>query len=156
MKIAGRFWTAAKFIPSWHAAVLVAPSPTQVRATRASPRLRKAMAAPVTMHTLVPIWLIGWIIPFSRFPICRSLPPLGESDVATYPRNISAKDIPIMWSAPALRIIGLTTSISVSRALTAPTVTASSPVPSQAFEIMPVLTQRLSPISWSRVRSRSR
>ncbi len=81
-KIAGTRCTAARFIPSWHAAVLVAPSPTQVRATRFSPRLRKASATPVTIVTLVPMWLMGWMTPTEASPMWRSRPPLGESEVA--------------------------------------------------------------------------
>ena len=54
------------------------------------------------------------------------------------------------------RIIGETTSREGSRARTFPTVTASSPVPSHAFEMTPVRTQRLRPMSWRRVLRRSR
>ena len=42
-----------------------------------------------------------------------------------------------MWLAPALRIIGMTTSRSLFNAATHPTVTASSPTPSQALLITP-------------------
>ena len=155
-KTTGTFCTAARFMPSWQAAVLVAPSPIQPIATRSSPRLRKARPIPATTVTLVPMWLIGWRTPALRSPMCRSRPALGESDVARYPRNMSASDMPIMCRAPALRIIGATMSRDGSSARTFPTVTASSPVPSHAFEMTPVRTHRFSPMSCSRVRRRSR
>ena len=97
--------------------------------------------------TLVPMWLIGWMMPLGRSPMCRSRPRLGESLVDRYPRNMSDNGMPIMCRAPALRIIGLTTSLAGASALTEPTVTASSPVPSHALEMMPVWTHRLSPMS---------
>ncbi len=68
--------------------------------------------------------------------------------------KLAATSIPISAHAPALRIIGATTSRFGSSACTGPTVAASSPVPSHAFEITPVLTQRFSVTSWSLVRSK--
>src|SRR5262245_1161440 len=69
---------------------------------------------------------------------------------------MSAIGMPISEHAAALRIIGATTSRPRSNAWTGPTVVASSPVPSHAFEITPVRTQRLSWISCRRARSRPR
>src|SRR6266705_1319260 len=67
---------------------------------------------------------------------------------------MSARVIPSSQQAAALRIIGATTSVPLSSACTGPTVVASSPVPSHAFESTPVRTQRLSWMSCSRARSR--
>src|SRR6266511_6308088 len=47
MKMAGTRCTAAKFVPSCAAAVLVDPSPTQVMATRGSRLILKVSAIPV-------------------------------------------------------------------------------------------------------------
>src|SRR5947199_6359535 len=66
---------------------------------------------------------------------------------------MSARGTPSSPHAPALRIIGATTSRPRSWARTAPTVVASSPVPSQALEITPVRTQRFNWMSCSRPRS---
>ena len=52
--MAGTFWTAAKFVPSCAAAVLVEPSPTQVRATRFSPFILNVRAIPVMTDTMSP------------------------------------------------------------------------------------------------------
>src|SRR6266540_138427 len=67
---------------------------------------------------------------------------------------MSASGMPISQQAAALRIIGATTSLPRSSACTGPTVTASSPVPSHAFEMTPVRTQRFNWMSCSRARSR--
>ncbi|PYP12052.1 MAG: hypothetical protein DMD59_01125 [Gemmatimonadetes bacterium] len=55
-----------------------------------------------------------------------------------------------------MRIIGATMSLPRSSAWTGPTVVASSPVPSHAFEMTPVRTQRFSSMSCSRALSRPR
>src|SRR5712691_3376034 len=67
---------------------------------------------------------------------------------------MSAMGMPNSQHAAALRIIGATMSAPRSSACTGPTVVASSPVPSQALEITPVRTQRLSWMSCNRARSR--
>src|SRR5262245_1737830 len=67
---------------------------------------------------------------------------------------MSAIGIPISQHAAALRIIGATMSKPRSSACTGPTVVASSPVPSHAFEMTPVRTQRFSSMSCRRPRSR--
>src|SRR5438034_3635380 len=56
MKIAGSCCTAAKFVPSCAAAVLVAPSPTQVSATRGSCFSLKVRAIPAITGTMSPTW----------------------------------------------------------------------------------------------------
>ena len=68
---------------------------------------------------------------------------------------MSAAGIPISLQAPELRIMGATMSAFGPRlsACTGPTVAASSPVPSHAFEITPCFTNRLSATSISRVRT---
>jgi hypothetical protein len=52
---AGTLRAAARVRPSWNAPVLVAPSPTQVMATRASCRDWNASANPVMMVAEVPM-----------------------------------------------------------------------------------------------------
>src|SRR2546422_40861 len=82
MKIAGSCCTAAKFVPSCAAAVLVAPSPTQVSATRGSCFSLKVRAIPAITGTMSPTWEIGCSTPCAHDPTCRSRPREGESSVA--------------------------------------------------------------------------
>src|SRR5438445_492304 len=63
MKIAGTRWTAAKFVASCAAAVLVEPSPTHVRAMRRSPRILNVSATPVTTGTMSPTCEMGGSTP---------------------------------------------------------------------------------------------
>ena len=70
---------------------------------------------------------------------------------------MSATGIPISWQAPELRIMGATTSRSGPlrrSACTGPMVVASSPTPSHALLMTPLLTHRLSMMSCRRLRSR--
>src|SRR3989442_430345 len=153
MKMTGSFWTGAKLVPSCAAAVLVEPSPTHVRATRGSFRSLKPSAIPAVTGTTSPTCEIGCSTPYCIPPTCRSRPADGESALPRYARSMSTTGIPSSQHAAALRIIGATTSLPRSSACTGPTVVASSPVPSHALEMTPVLTQRFSWMSCNRARS---
>src|SRR2546427_6215140 len=83
MKIAGTRWTAAKFVASCAAAVLVEPSPTHVRATRRSPRILKVSATPMTTGTMSPTCEMGCSTPWVQAPTCRSRPREGRSEEHT-------------------------------------------------------------------------
>src|SRR5439155_1339251 len=91
--------------------------------------------------------------PYRIPPTGRPRPRAGQSALPRYARSMSPTGIPSSQHAAALRIIGATTSWPRSSACTGPTVVASSPVPSHALEMTPVLTQRFSWMSCSRARS---
>ena len=79
--MAGTRWTAAKFVPSCAAAVLVAPSPTHVSATRRSPFILNVSAIPQITGTMSPTWEIGCSTPWENEPTCRSRPRDGASSL---------------------------------------------------------------------------
>src|SRR5207247_2355266 len=124
-----------------------------VRATPGSLRNLRPSAIPAVTGTTSPTCEIGCSTPYCIPPTCRSRPAEGESALPRYARSMSTTGIPSSQHAAALRIIGATTSWPRFSACTGPTVVASSPVPSHALEMTPVLTQRFSWMSCSRARS---
>src|SRR2546426_4421056 len=71
----------SKFVPSCAAAVLVEPSPTQVRATRGSRLILNVSAIPVATGTISPTCEMGCSTPCTQAPTWRSRPRAGESSL---------------------------------------------------------------------------
>jgi len=113
----GIFCTAAKFIPSWNAPVLVAPSPIHAIATRGSERglrMRDPIAIPAATGIESPSMLIGPTTTGSSASssgrwtmwMLRSRPRELLVPFAMYWRKISSGRTPIAINAPMLRISG--------------------------------------------------